>query len=83
MFLRVHLSAIHFNLHLKWLATKYTRRKVYPKDTILLLFEREMIIRVISRQCFIYGHKLDHGNFLLQLLSVMLFPSHHQLLMCH
>jgi hypothetical protein len=45
--------------------TKNTQRRVYPKDMILLLFEREMmIIQAISRQCFVYGHKLDHGNIL-------------------
>jgi hypothetical protein len=41
------MSVILFNLHLKWLATKNTRRRVYPKDMILILFEREMIIRAI------------------------------------
>jgi len=32
--------------------------------------------------CF-YGHKLDHGNILLQLLLTMCSPFRHQLLMCH
>jgi len=42
-----------------------------------------MIIRAISRQCFVFGHKLDHGNILLQLLLMMCSPFYHQLLMCH
>jgi len=42
-----------------------------------------MIIRAISRQCFVFGHKLDHGNILLQLLLMMCSPFHHQLFMCH
>jgi hypothetical protein len=46
---------------------KNTRMRVYPKDMILFLFEREMIIQAISRQCFVFGLKLDHGNVLLQL----------------
>jgi hypothetical protein len=29
------------------------------------------IIRAISCQCFVYGHKLDHGVFLMQLSMVM------------
>jgi hypothetical protein len=30
-----------------------------------------MIIRDISWQCFAYGHKLDIGNFILQLTMVV------------
>ena len=40
-----------------------------------------MIIRAISRQCFVFGHKLDYGNILLQILLMMCSPFHHQLLM--
>jgi len=42
---------------------------------MLLLFiqkEKQMIIPAISRQCFVYSHKLDHGNIPLQLSLVML-----------
>ena len=42
-----------------------------------------MIIRAISWQCFVFGHKLEHWNILLQLLLIMCSPFHHQLLMCH
>jgi hypothetical protein len=78
-----HLSIVRFNLHLQWLPTKNIRRRVYPKHMILLLFKKGNDNLGNLRQCFVYGHKLDHGNFLLQLSLAMSFPSHHQLLMCH
>jgi hypothetical protein len=73
------------NLNLKWLGTRIPEGAYYPKNMfLLLLFGRKFfsyiylsfkIIRAISWQCFVYGHKLDHVGFILQLSNGDVVPS--------
>jgi hypothetical protein len=70
------------------ISTWKVRDQKYPKDNVILktcscfCSKREIkiiLIQAISWYCFVYyGHKLDQGNFILQLSMVMSFSSHHQ-----